>query len=325
MSTFRTLSRRFPIVLLALFAVSQATAQHLTWQKPVERDLAEIARITGSIEQREPSRDLNIVWVWGLDKYHPKQTHEYAWVMDRYVYDLLPNVPRVTVTPSYYFPTQDQWEEADLVVFYMWPETDGRGEFEGSAQHELDRRRIWDYEIIDAYQKRGGGLIILHMALQEGTGAEFSKRIGLAMGQRDPAIPTTYAGLLAWPVTVTPAGHNSPILKDLPAKIKFEDELYWPMFGDQTRVTTLVTSPAFPAGKQSSRLPESLEELDGKAWPVMWTTEVGQGKVFGSVLGHNFFTFNDPYFRIILLRAIAWTMDESFDPFKPLVTMHLER
>ena len=39
MSTFRTLSRRFPIVLLALFAVSQATAQHLTWQKPVERDL----------------------------------------------------------------------------------------------------------------------------------------------------------------------------------------------------------------------------------------------------------------------------------------------
>jgi hypothetical protein len=42
--------------------------------------------------------------------------------------------------------------------------------------------------------------------------------------------------------------------------------------------------------------------------------------VFGSIPGHNFFTFNDPYFRIILLRAMAWTMRESFDPFKPLVT-----
>ena len=26
-----------------------------------------------------------------------------------------------------------------------------------------------------------------------------------------------------------------------------------------------------------------------------------------------------------LLRAMAWTMHESFDPFKPLVTLHLER
>ena len=51
----------------------------------------------------------------------------------------------------------------------------------------------------------------------------------------------------------------------------------------------------------------------------MWTTEVGRGRVFVSGVGHNYFTFNDPYFRIILLRAMAWTMNESFDPFKPLV------
>jgi hypothetical protein len=64
---------------------------------------------------------------------------------------------------------------------------------------------------------------------------------------------------------------------------------------------------------------------DGKAWPVMWTAEVGSGRVFVSGVGHNDFTFNDPYFRIILLRAMAWTMHESFDPFKPLVTLHLQR
>jgi len=71
--------------------------------------------------------------------------------------------------------------------------------------------------------------------------------------------------------------------------------------------------------------PPKTEELDGKAWPVMWTTEKGRGRVFCSGVGHNYFTFNDPYFRNILLRAMAWTMNESFDPFTPLVTLHLER
>ena len=42
--------------------------------------------------------------------------------------------------------------------------------------------------------------------------------------------------------------------------------------------------------------------------------------MFGSIPGHNLFTFKDPYYRIILLRGMAWTLGESFDPFKPLVT-----
>ena len=78
-------------------------------------------RIVGPMGEREPSRDLNIVWVWGIDKLHEKETHEYAWVMDRYVNVLLPQVPRVTVVPPMWFPKKEQWEKADLVVFYMWP------------------------------------------------------------------------------------------------------------------------------------------------------------------------------------------------------------
>jgi type 1 glutamine amidotransferase len=58
---------------------------------------------------------------------------------------------------------------------------------------------------------------------------------------------------------------------------------------------------------------------------VVWTHEQGKGRVFGTILGHNYFTFNDPYFRIMLLRGMAWTLRESFDPFKPLVTLRLER
>ena len=316
MFTFRTMSRRFLIASLALLATSQASGElNFRWHVPIERDPAEVERIMGPIGEREPSRDLNIVWVWGIDKLHEKETHEYGWVMDRYVFELLPNVPRVTVTPSYNFPKTELWEKADLVVFYMWP-------------HIRNWAGNWDYTDMDRFQKRGGGLIFIHMAVQENTGVELAKRIGLAWSHTAPGndLKETAWGPLPSPVSLTAAALTHPIFKGFPPTIEFNEETYWHLIGDPADVTPLVTTPAGPTIENKvPTVPPKLEDLDGKAWPVMWTTEVGKGKVFVTVAGHNFFTFNDPYFRIILLRAMAWTMNESFDPFKPLVNLHNER
>jgi len=291
-------------VVLSLAIASTSSAQ-FAWQKPVPRDMNQVAKIVGPVTQKEPSRNLNIVWVWGIDKLHAKETHEYAWVMDRYVNTLLPRVPRVTVTTSMYFPKKELWEKADLVVFYLWP------------------RKKWDYRLIDAYQKRGGGLVFIHMAVMQGSGAELSKRIGLAWDLRRDG---TKWGVLPTPVTLTDAALKSPILKGFPKKFNLADELYWRLKGDPAGITPLMTAPAGPKiANKPLPGPPKIEDLDGKKWPVMWTKEVGRGKVFVSLVGHNYFTFNDPYFRIILLRAMAWTMNESFDPFKPLVTLHLKR
>jgi hypothetical protein len=293
-------------VLALLLTVASTAGAQFPWQKPVERDPAEVQRIVGPMGRREPSRDLTIVWVWGIDKIHEKETHEYAWVMDRYVNTLLPQVPRVTVIPSMYFPGKELWEKADLVVFYLWPR--GKG---------------WDYGLIDAYQKRGGGLIFIHMALMQGSGEDLSKRIGLAWDLKKDG---TQWGVLPTPVTLTDAARESPIFERFPATFDLADEFYWRLRGDPAGVTPLVTAPAGPAiANKPLPGPPRPGDLDGKAWPVMWTKEVGRGRVFASAAGHNYFTFNDPYFRIILLRAMAWTMRESFDPFKPLVTLHLER
>lgn len=297
---------RIACAVMLLLTVSSTSSAQFPWQKPVERDPAEIRRIVGPAGAREPSRELNIVWVWGIDKLHAKETHEYAWVLDRYVNVLLPQVPRVTVVPAMYFPNKEQWEKADLVIFYAWPRDEG-----------------WDYGLVDAYQKRGGGLIFIHMALMQGSGEDLSKRIGLAWDRRRDG---TKWGILPTPVALTDAAAKSPLFERFPAKFELADEFYWDLKGDPAGVTTLVSSPAGPAiANKPLPGPAKAEDLDGKAWPVMWTTEVGRGKVFVSGVGHNYFTFNDPYFRIILLRAMAWTMNESFDPFKPLVTLHLER
>lgn len=293
-------------IVMILLVVSSTSIAQFPWQKPLKRDPGQIKRIVGPIEKREPSRDLNIVWVWGIDKLHEKETHEYAWVMDRYVNTLLPQVPRVTVVASMYFPKKELWETADLVVFYMWPRGEG-----------------WDYELVNAYQKRGGGLILIHMALMQGSGEELSKCIGLAWDHRNGA---TKWGVLPTPVTLTDAGLKSPIFRGFPKKFELAEEFYWQLWGDSAGIAPLVTSPAGPAiANKPLPGPPKIEDLDGKQWPVMWTKEVGKGRVFVSGAGHNYFTFNDPYFRIILLRAMAWTMHESFDPFKPLVTLHLER
>ena len=296
---------RTTCIVMLLLTISSSSSGQFPWQKPLKRDPAEIQRIVGPIEKREPSRDLFVVWVWGIDKLHEKETHEYAWVLDRYMNVLLPQVPRVTVVSSMYFPKKELWEKADLVVFYNWP------------------RKNWDYDLIDAYQKRGGGLIFVHMSLSQGSGEELSKRIGLAC---DYVSGTTKWGVLPAPVTLTDAASKHPIFERFPPKFDLADELYWHLRGDPNGITTLVTSPAGPAiANKPVSGPPKIEDLDGKKWPVMWTKEVGRGRVFVTVPGHNFFTFNDPYFRIILLRAMAWTMYESFDPFKPLVTLHLQR
>jgi len=79
----------------------------------------------------------------------------------------------------------------------------------------------------------------------------------------------------------------------------------------------------FPWQRPVNRDPAEIERIVGPIRQREPSRDLNIVWVWG--IGHNYFTLNDPYFRIILLRAMAWTMNESFDPFKPLVTLHLER
>jgi len=278
------------------------------FQAPPIRDKEEIENILGTSRQQELSRDVNVLWVWGVDKIHDVGLHEYGWTMDRFVNTLLPLVPGVTASQTMWFPTQEQWNTADLVVFF------------------LQSKEAWGekhFEQIDAFQGRGGGLIFLHLGLLQGDGSELAKRIGLAYGLQNAPNGTTRWGALPTPVHLAPGAGQHPIMAGFPEAFHLVDELYWNLTGDTDDITTLITSPAGPEGPRET--PPVPEDLDGKAWPVAWTKETETYRSFGSVVGHNYFTFNDPYFRIVLLRAMAWTMGEPFDPFRPLVDIHMER
>jgi type 1 glutamine amidotransferase len=87
-------------------------------------------------------------------------------------------------------------------------------------------------------------------------------------------------------------------------RVHFEDESYWNLAGDPKDATVLGTGSE-----------------DGTPQPLFWTAEPKQGgRVFVSILGHYSWTFDDPLFRILVLRGIAWSADQPVDRFNDVVT-----
>jgi type 1 glutamine amidotransferase len=85
------------------------------------------------------------------------------------------------------------------------------------------------------------------------------------------------------------------------SKLALVDETYWPMIGDRSKVEVLATA---------------VEE--GQEWPMLWTFEPGRGRAFASIIGHYSATHDDPLFRILVLRGIAWAAREPLDRFQKL-------
>ena len=84
--------------------------------------------------------------------------------------------------------------------------------------------------------------------------------------------------------------------------LQLTDETYWKMVGKTAAERILATA---------------VEE--GQAQPQLWSLEARKGRVFVSIPGHYSWTFDDPLFRVLLLRAIAWTAREPVDRFNDLV------
>ena len=148
---------------------------------------------------------------------------------------------------------------------------------------------------MDAFLARGGGAVYIHWAVNgDDQVQDFSRRIGYA----------SWGGKISYrhgPLTLDIHNTDHPIVRNF-EQIQLYDESYWKLTGQPSDVTLLATSVE-----------------DGMATPQMWTTEKGSGRVFVSIPGHYNWTFDDPLFRILLLRGIAWTAKEPVDRFNDLV------
>lgn len=194
---------------------------------------------------------------------------------------LLAEASKTIVDTAWEFPSAKQMDAADVVVFY--------------------HRGSWNKEraaAIDPYLARGGGLVYIHWAVDgRGEQDEMAKRIGLsALGG---SIRFRHGELK---IDFSPgAGH--PITRNFNT-VRWTDESYWALSGDPKRIKLLGTS---------------LE--DEKPQPQFWTIERGPGRIFVSIPGHFAWTFDDPVFRTLILRGIAWAGHRDVDRFNNLVTL----
>jgi type 1 glutamine amidotransferase len=194
---------------------------------------------------------------------------------------LLAKADKTTVDTAWEFPSAKQIEKADVLVFY---------------QHgKWDTTRA---AAIDPFLARGGGLVYIHWAIDgQGQQDEMAKRIGIAalggkLKFRHGELKIDFSQA---------AGH--PIARNF-SSIRWVDESYWELVGDPARVQLLGTSVE-----------------DGKPQPQIWTTERGRGRVFVSIPGHYMWTFDDPAYRILIFRGIAWAGHRDVDRFNKLVML----
>ena len=254
----------------------------LAAEPPKHRTRAEIDAILGKEQPGSFAlKPLRVCLVASKQDHGPGE-HDYpAWQTNWT--KLLGNAPRVWVTNAWKWP--ETFENIDVVVLYFW----------NHAWHTNQTH----YQQLDEFLDRGGGLVVLHSAtIADREPEKLAQRIGLAF---QPGKSKYRHGSLDLKLV---APENEPITRGLPRDIHFVDESYWPMFGDTNQVTLLATA-----------------KEEGKDWPMIWTSEKGKGRVFASIVGHYSWSYDDPLFRIIVLRAIAWAAREPIGRLERLATV----
>ena len=207
---------------------------------------------------------------------HGSGQHDYPAWQKKWM-TLLGQEPGINASAAWEWPTPGQWREADVIVFYFW-------------NHDWSAER---YQQLDDYQARGGGIVVFHAAtIADKEPEKLAERIGLAA---QPG-PTKY---LHTPITLKfVAPTNNPVTRGF-KPMKLIDEPYWPMFGDTNRIEVLATA-----------------EMEGQPRPLLWTFQKGKGRVFASITGHYTWTWEDPLFRVLALRGIAWAAGEAAGRFE---------
>lgn len=179
--------------------------------------------------------------------------------------------------------TADRWPSAE-----QWQRADVVAFYHDNPAWVADKAAD-----LDAFLARGGGLIFLHWSMNAYRDVDALKqRLGRAWGAgakfRYGAEELSFA-----PHALTGG---------FPTSAKFIDEAYWNLPGSDAGATVLATS-----------------QEEGKATPQVWLKEAGQGRVFVCIPGHFTWTFDDPLYRVLLLRGFAWAGGQPLERFNELV------
>jgi len=283
--------KNFIKLLCTLTLVSQLKAQP---NQPVPK--TEVLKLTGDFDKASLSKDVNILWLYGPED-HKGGEHDYIRIKELFV-PMLKKIPRVSVDEAYQFPSQSQFDKADLLIQFL------------HLPQLTDKQLAGFRKFVD----EGGGVVSIHESC-------IIRPIDRAQKLAD-CIGCSWKGNKEsrW----SKFSRNEPLFLDtkhpvfagLPKSMRFNDESYWNMIQrDKVEVVGAVVTAA-NSEKQSFAEVLRSKGIRGQAF---WTYTSGKGRVFGTTTGHFTYTYHDPMYRLLLARGIAWALKEKPGAFMPIV------
>ena len=269
------------ILLLPLLLSGESFAADPT-TAPAPRDKADVEAVLAKAPKpTSPPKPIHVILIAGPKDHGPGE-HDYPLWQKEWA-PLLAKSPSVTVSTAFGVPKADQWEAADLAVFYCW-----------GPQFWSDKTDA--YAQLDQFLARGGGVVLLHSAtIAETDPKAMAQHLGLCYA---PMIKFRHGPL---DLNIPKGIADHPVMRGF-GTIHHVDESYWP-HAEAGKVTVLATTPE-----------------EGSERPMVWSAEKGKGRVFGTLLGHYTWTFDDPMARLLILRGMAWAAGEPTGRFDALAT-----
>jgi type 1 glutamine amidotransferase len=229
---------------------------------------------------RIPGQNVNgmRIYLWAGLKTHSAGQHDYPQFLADW--SKLLTERGAVVSGGLHPPTKADLEAVDVVVVYK-----------GDAGYFIDKPAM------DAYVKRGGGLVSLHDALCGPDPAYFSSLVGGAKKHGE----VNYT--LDAPIRYKVEDKDNPIVADLTDLTVFDEAFYGLTWAKDPGIHVLA-SAAMPPTRAAG-------EHKGEVVPQIWTYEHtlagGQpARAFVWMQGHTYANFANYQIQRTLLRGIAW-------------------
>jgi len=281
---------------LACLLISAEAVKSIAVKPNPRMPKADVEKFTGDWNGAKLSRDVHILWLYGPED-HRGGEHDYIRIKELFV-PLLKEIPRVSVDEAFQFPSQKQFEEADLLVQYL----------------HLPDLTDEQFAMYQSFVDQGGAVVSLHESCIMRPLDQAEKLAGCIgcswKGNKDSKWSKFDHQHTLFLDTTHPA------FAGLPFAMKFNDESYWNLLARENVQVIGALAPTDAREHQSFK-----EVLQGKGIrsQAFWTYTSGRGRVFGTTTGHYTYIFHDPMYRLLLMRGVAWALDEKPGPFMPLV------
>jgi type 1 glutamine amidotransferase len=197
------------------------------------------------------------------------------------------------VDGSFHSPTAAELEKTDVVVMYK-----------GDAGYMTDKEKA----DLEAYVKRGGGLVTFHDTLCGPDPAYYATLVGGGKKHGE----TNFTLEAEIPYTIV--DKTNPIMQGMSDFTLKEDEAFYSMtWADNPKINVLANAKiaATPSAVGAGHA--------GEIVPQIWTYEhtlpggTAPARAFVWMQGHDYSNFADPQIQPMLLRGIAWAAKKPVD------------